>query len=127
MSHAPGVTGFAQVALSVTDLDRAVAFYRDVLGLPLLFTAPPGLAFFQCGDTRVMLSTSDGDSSGSHPILYYRVPDIHGAVAAVEARGAVIKEPAKVIAKLGATEVWLAFASDPDGHPVGLMSEVPAT
>lgn len=126
MSQAPGVTGFAQVAVSVTDLDPAVAFYRDVLGLPLLFTAPPGLAFFQCGETRVMLSTQDGDSSGSHPILYYRVADIHAAVAAVEARGAVIKEPATMIAKLGATEVWLAFTSDPDGHAVGLMSEVPA-
>jgi methylmalonyl-CoA/ethylmalonyl-CoA epimerase len=126
MPDTPDVTGLAQVALSVKDLDLAVAFYRDVLGLPLLFTAPPGLAFFQCGPTRMMLSTQDGDSSGSHPILYYRVADIHAAVAAVDARGAVIKEPAKMIAKLGTTEVWLAFTSDPDGHAVGLMSEVPA-
>jgi methylmalonyl-CoA/ethylmalonyl-CoA epimerase len=126
--HVTGhVTGLAQVALSVTDLDRSMAFYRDVLGLPLLFTAPPGLAFLQCGQTRMMLSTQDGDSSGSHPILYYGVPDIHATVAVVEARGAVIKEPAKMIARLGTTEVWLAFTVDPDGHMVGLMSEVPAT
>jgi methylmalonyl-CoA/ethylmalonyl-CoA epimerase len=121
----PGITGLAQVALSVKDLDRAIAFYRDVLGLPLLFTAPPGLAFFQSGPTRMMLSTEDGDSSGSHPILFYRVPDIQAAVAAVEERGAAIREPAKMIAKLGTTAVWLAFTTDPDGHPVGLMSEVP--
>jgi predicted enzyme related to lactoylglutathione lyase len=73
-----------------------------------------------------MLSTQDGGGPGSHPILYYRVPDIHGAVAAVTARGAALKEPAAMIAKLGSTEVWLAFLTDPDGHPVGLMSEVPA-
>jgi predicted enzyme related to lactoylglutathione lyase len=126
VSKIPGITGLAQVALSVTDLERSMAFYRDVLGLPLLFTAPPGLAFLQCGQTRMMLSTQDGDSSGSHPILYYGVPDIHAAVSAVEARGAVIKEPAKMIARLGTTEVWLAFTVDPDGHMVGLMSELPA-
>ena len=125
MSETMGITGFAQVALSVTDLDRAIAFYRDVLGLPLLFTAPPGLAFFQCGQTRMMLSTQDGDSAGSHPILYYRVPDISRAEAAVQESGAAIKEPAKMIAKLGKTDVWLAFTVDPDGHMVGLMSEVP--
>ena len=126
MSEPPGIAGLAQIALSVTDLDRSVTFYRDVLGLPLLFTAPPGLAFFQVGETRMMLSTQDGDSSGSHPILYYRVPDVHAAVAAVAERGAVIKEPARMIAKLGTTEVWLAFTTDPDGHAVGLMSEKPA-
>ena len=126
MSEIPGITALAQVALSVTNLDRSMTFYRDVLGLPLLFTAPPGLAFFQCGQTRMMLSTQDGDSAGSHPILYYGVADIHAAVTAVSASGAVIKEPATMIAKLGTTEVWLAFTVDPDGHMVGLMSEVPA-
>jgi methylmalonyl-CoA/ethylmalonyl-CoA epimerase len=125
MSTSPGITGLAQAALSVADLDRAIAFYRDVLGLPLLFTAPPGLAFFQCGPTRMMLSTQDGDSAGSHPILYYRVPDIDRAVEAVQASGAAIRERAKMITKLGRTEVWLAFTVDPDGHMTGLMSEVP--
>lgn len=126
MPEPPGIAGLAQVALSVADLDRAVAFYRDVLGLPLLFTAPPGLAFFDVGGTRMMLSTQDGDSAGSHPILYYRVPDIHAALRAIEQRGAAIKEAAAIIARLGETEVWLAFTTDPDGHAVGIMSEVPA-
>ncbi len=126
MSESPSITGFAQVALSVIDLERAVAFYRDVLELPLLFTAPPGLAFFQVGGTRMMVSTQDGDSAGSHPILYYRVAGIHAAVEAIEQRGGPITEAPKMIAKLGGTEVWLAFTTDPDGHAVGLMSEVPA-
>jgi len=114
------------VAISVTGLDRAVAFYRDVLGLPFLFSAPPGLAFFQAGATRLMLTSQDGGATGSHPILYYGVPDIRAAVDAVRAAGAVIKQDAVKIATVGGKDVWLAATEDPDGHVVGLMSEVPA-
>jgi methylmalonyl-CoA/ethylmalonyl-CoA epimerase len=118
------ITGLAQVALSVRDIDKATAFYRDVLGLPFLFSAPPGLAFFQVGPTRLMLSASsiEGDA-GSHAILYYAVADIHAAFAAVTGRGAVAKEPPRMIAKVGGREVWLTALEDPDGHVVGLMSE----
>jgi methylmalonyl-CoA/ethylmalonyl-CoA epimerase len=122
----PGITGVAQVALRVTELERAVAFYRDVLGLTFLFSAPPSLAFLQCGPTRVMLS---GDPQAAPPaggpVLYYAVPDIQAAFAAVAAKGAPIREAPKAIARVGGREVWLGFTEDPDRHPVGLMSEVP--
>ena len=122
----PDITGFAQVALNVRDLDRAVAFYRDVLGLTFLFSAPPSLAFLQCGPTRVMLN---GDPQTKPPtggpILYYAVADIKTAFAAITANGAPIKEAPKSIARVGGRDVWLGFTEDPDGHPVGLMSEVP--
>ena len=59
------------------------------------------------------------------PILYYAVPDIQTAFAAITAKGAPIKEAPKAIARVGGREVWLGFTEDPDGHPVGLMSEVP--
>ena len=70
--QATGITGLAQVALSVKDIDKATTFYRDVLGLPFLFSAPPGLAFFQVGPTRLMLSASTEGGVGSHGILYSR-------------------------------------------------------
>ena len=122
--QATGITGLAQVALSVKDIDTATAFYRDVLGLPFLFSAPPGLAFFQVGPTRLMLSASTEGGVGSHGILYYAVADIQSAFTAVTGRGAVAKEPPRMIANVAGREVWLAAIEDPDGHIVGLMSEV---
>ena len=122
-----GITSLAQVALTVTDLDRATAFYRDVLGLPFLFSAPPGLAFFQAGATRLMLTVpSEGERVGSHAALYYGVEDIRASFAAVTGRGARVLSAPSMIAKVGGREVWLAAVEDPDGHMVGLMSEVPA-
>lgn len=121
----PGITGIAQIALNVKDLDKAVAFYRDVLGLTFLFSAPPSLAFLQCGSTRMMLSGEPDPKVASRPVLYYAVPDISAAFAAITASGAPAREEPKAIARVGTREVWLAFTEDPDGHLVGLMSEVP--
>jgi methylmalonyl-CoA/ethylmalonyl-CoA epimerase len=122
----PGITGLAQVALNVRDLERAVAFYRDVLGLTFLFSAPPSLAFLQCGPTRIMLNGNpEAVTPAGGPILYYAVGDIEAAFAAVTAEGAPVKEAPKAIARVGGRDVWLGFTEDPDGHPVGLMSEVP--
>lgn len=125
-NDSPGITGFAQVALNVRDLERAVGFYRDVLGLTFLFSAPPSLAFLQCGTTRVMLNGDpQGKPPAGGPILYYAVGDIRGAFEAITAKGAPIKEAPRAIARIGGREVWLGFTADPEGYPVGIMSEVP--
>ncbi len=118
------ISGVHQVAITVSDLDQAIAYYRDVLGLHLLFQAPPGLAFFQCGDTRLMLSAVPEPDPMRRMVLYYGVGEIKAAVEHLRTHGAVIRQEPQMIARMGNREVWLAVSEDPDGHVVGLMSEV---
>lgn len=77
----------AQVAVTVRDLDRAKAWYRDVLGLDHLFDAPPGLVFLRCGETRLMLSRPEGPETAGNSILYYGFEDVDAACAAMKAAG----------------------------------------
>ena len=115
-----------QIAVAVRDVARATAFYRDALGLPLLFEAPPGLSFFDCGGVRLMLSLPEGEGQ-DHPasVLYFRVADIAAAHRQLSARGvAFIDEPHKV-AELPTHELWLAFFRDGELSVHALMSEVP--
>lgn len=115
----------AQIAINVHDLDQAIAFYRDVLGLEFLFRVP-SLAFFNCGGVRLMLGAAES-ARFDHPAstLYYDVPDIQAATDALKARGATFEADPHVIADLGDRVLWLAFLADSEGNPVGLMSEVP--
>ncbi len=117
------VTGLAQIAYTVTDLQRSVAFYRDVVGLKFLFEAPPALAFFDCGGVRLMVSAQPGEEAASHPIVYFKVDEIHPFVEGLRKRGAEIRSEPHVVARIGGMELWLAFTEDPDGHPLGFMSE----
>ena len=123
-----GVSRLGQIAMTVEDLPRAIAFYRDVLGLKFLFEAPPAMAFFDCGGVRLMLSLPEetGSRAGQRfgAILYYAVDDIQQAAAALTARGVVFEQPPHIVARLPQADLWMAFLRDVDGNPVGLMSEV---
>jgi methylmalonyl-CoA/ethylmalonyl-CoA epimerase len=100
-----------------------VAFYRDVLGLPLLFTAPPGLAFFDCGGVRLMLSPGEGEFDHPGSVLYFAVDDIHAMHAALVERGVTFREKPHLIAKLPDREVWTGLFDDGEGNTLALMSE----
>ena len=113
----------AQIAIPVHDPDRAKAFYRDRLGLTHLFDAPPGLVFFQCGETRLMLSQPEGPETAGCSILYYAVADAREAQAALAADGVTFEEGARCIARIGERDLWLAVCRDSEGNLVGLMSE----
>lgn len=123
MTLAPGLSRLHQIALPVQDTDRAVAFYRDVLGVPLLFTAPPGLAFFDCDGVRLMLSPPSPGLERPGSVLYFGVDDIIATHTALAARGVVFNEPPRRIATLADREVWLASFTDSEGNPLALMSE----
>ena len=116
-------TRIAQIAVPVHDLDRARHFYAERLGLTHLFDAPPGLAFFQCGETRLMLSQPEGPETAGSSILYYAVADARDAQKALAADGVVFEEKARCIARVGDRDVGLAVCRDSEGNLVGLMSE----
>lgn len=112
----------AQVAVNAKDLDRATAFYRDVLGLPFLFAAPPGLAFFDAGGVRMMLARPErpGDDHATS-ILYYEVPDIAAAYEELKSRGAAFDGSPHVVHRDAGHELWLAALHDTEGNPLALM------
>jgi methylmalonyl-CoA/ethylmalonyl-CoA epimerase len=121
----PAIQRIGQIAVRVHELDRAVAFYRDVLGLQFLFRAPPGLAFFLCGGVRLMLSRPESPAQ-DHPgsVIYYLVDDLAAAWTAVTGRGAAAVSEPHLIAKLPDHDLWMAFLHDSEGNLLGLMSEV---
>jgi methylmalonyl-CoA/ethylmalonyl-CoA epimerase len=123
-----GVARIGQIAMTVGDLPRAIAFYRDVLGMRFLFEAPPAMAFFDCGGIRLMLSLPEdaGPAAGQRfgSIVYYAVDDIQQAADAIAVRGGVFERPPHIVARLAHADLWMAFLRDPDGHLLAIMSEV---
>ena len=124
----PGIERIGQIALVVHDLPRAVDFYRDTLGLQLLFQVPPKMAFFDCAGVRLMLSLPE-KAEFDHPssILYFKVPDIQHAYRMMKDRGAAFEGEPHLVAKLETHDLWLAFFKDPDLNFLALMSEVHRT
>lgn len=121
---APGISKVGQIAIVVENVDRAVTFYRDTLDLPFLFRAG-NLAFFQCGETRLMIDGA-AEAEFRHPgsILYFLVPDIKAAHAQMKARGADFRDEPHMIARMPDHELWMTFFNDGEGNTLALMSEV---
>jgi methylmalonyl-CoA/ethylmalonyl-CoA epimerase len=113
----------AQIGLTVRDLAEAKSFYQDVLGMRFLFDAGT-MAFFQCGPVRLMIGTSEKTSAGEGTILYYRVPDIEAAHAALKGKGVSFLQEPHLVARMKSHDLWLAFLKDPAGNTLALMSEV---
>ena len=119
-------TSLGQVHITVADLDRAIAFYRDGLGLDLLFTVPgQSMAFLQVGDTRLYLGAAESPEFRSSPVLYFTVGDIHVAHTAMTARDVPFVEAPHIVHRTPASELWMAFARDPDGNHVAIMQDAP--
>jgi methylmalonyl-CoA/ethylmalonyl-CoA epimerase len=115
-----------QIAITVEDTERAVPFYRDVLGLKLLFQAPPGLAFFDCGGVRLMLSRAEGEANTQRvgtSVLYYVVSDIVAAHRALVGRGVTFVQEPHVVARMPDHDLWMAFFHDSEGNLLALMNE----
>lgn len=113
-----------QIAYTVSDVPRAVAFYKDAVGLKLLFQAPPGLAFFDCGGIRFMISRPEGDfTPGASAVMYFRISDIESTQKALKGRGVSFVDDPHLIARMPDHELWMCFFKDPDGNTLALMEE----
>lgn len=115
-----------QIALHADDLNRAVAFYRDTLGMRLLFQAPPALAFFDCGGIRLMLDAVKEKDTPERlsSLIYYKVADLNATYETLVARGVSFDSKPHLIVKMPDHELWMAFFRDSEQNLVGLMSEV---
>ncbi len=120
-----GITRLGQIAINAKDVERAATFYQEKLGLQLLFKAPPGLAFFDCGGVRLMLSGAEKPEF-DHPssVLYFVVPDIQEAYGKLKAGGAHFEDEPHMIAKMPTHDLWMTFFRDTEGNLLALMSEV---
>jgi catechol 2,3-dioxygenase-like lactoylglutathione lyase family enzyme len=113
-----------QIGRPVGDISRAVAWYRDTLGLPHLYTYGD-LAFFDCGGTRLMLTAERGGSDAAS-ILYFRVDDIDAAYQELQSRGVeFVDSPHMIFRHPSGVEEWMSFFTDPDGHLLAVMAQVP--
>ena len=120
-NNAPQSVG--QIARTVSDIDTARKWYKEVLGLTHLFDAGT-LSFFECGGVRLMLTEGE---PGPESIVYFNVDNIHADIEAIEKRGAkTVSAPHQIHTHDDGTEEWMGFVEDPDGRPIGLMSSVPA-
>ena len=119
-----GLAQIGQIAINVHDFQRAIAFYRDTLGIRFLFQAPGGLAFFDVGGIRLMLGVAENPEF-NHPAstLYYKVDDIDGAYTTLTERGVKFIDQPHLIAKLPSHELWMTFFHDSEDNVLALMEE----
>ena len=118
-----GLARIGQIAVTVSDLERAVLFYRDTLGMRLLFQFP-NLAFFDCGGIRLMLGPPEKGGESLSSVIYYKVDDIRQATEILSSRGVQFEAEPHLIAKMPDHELWMAFFRDPDRNLLALMCEV---
>jgi predicted enzyme related to lactoylglutathione lyase len=115
-----------QLLIPVTDLDRAIAYYRDCLGIPLLFTAPPQMSFFQAGSLRLLVGVAPPSHAGLRgSTIHFQVSDIQAVHATLAGRGVLFNVEPHIVHRTPSSELWLAEFEDPDGNHLALMSETP--
>lgn len=115
----------AQLMIPVEDFEKGVAFYRDTLGIPFLFAAPPQMAFFNCGGVRLLVGVLPaGQKAQRGSAIYFRVSDIRAVFSDLKSRGVAFRAEPHAVHRTPSSELWLAEFVDPDGNQLALMSEV---
>jgi predicted enzyme related to lactoylglutathione lyase len=105
-----------QIHISVSDVERSVSFYRDVLGIPHLFTvAGQPMAFFASGDVRLYLGVPESAEFRSRCVLYFRVDDLDAEVDRVTGLGVTFRDRPHLVHRDGSTSCGWPAARTPTG------------
>jgi catechol 2,3-dioxygenase-like lactoylglutathione lyase family enzyme len=121
-----GLATIGQIHLSVSDVDAAVAFYRDVLGLPFLFRVPrQPMAFFDCDGVRLYIGEPETEEFRTRGMVYFAVPDVDDAYVELSGRGVTFLDEPHVVHRDDHSEIRMAFFRDLDDNNLALMTEVP--
>jgi methylmalonyl-CoA/ethylmalonyl-CoA epimerase len=116
----------AQLLIPVSDFDKGLSFYRDILGVPFLFAAPPQMAFFNCGGVRLLVGVMpEGQTAQRRSAIYFQVSDIGAVFSTLKDQGVAFGAEPHVVHRTPKSELWLAEFADPDGNQLALMSDVP--
>src|SRR4249919_3948914 len=103
----------AQLLIPISDFDAGVAFYRDTLGIPFLFSAPPQMAFFNCGGVRLLVGVlPPGEKAQRGSAIYFQVPDIHAVHAHLKGKGVKFRAEPHVVHRTPQSELWLSEFTD---------------
>jgi methylmalonyl-CoA/ethylmalonyl-CoA epimerase len=116
------ITGILQIAITVKDIDRSTTFYRDVLGLEVLMTAP-NMAFFNCGGVRLYLSFGQGKEHGPNSFIYFKTPDMDALLYEVRTKNVFLHQEPQVIARMPDHDLWLMWIKDSEDNLLGIMEE----
>ena len=117
----------AQIMIPVENFEKGVSFYRDTLGIPFLFSAPPQMAFFMCGSVRLLVGVLPPEHKAQRgSAIYFKVPDIQAVYSSLKDKGVEFRAAPFVVHRTPKSEVWLAEFVDPDGNQLALMAEVAA-
>ena len=118
------IAGIGQIHISVSDIDRAIGFYRDVLGLKFLFRVEgQPMAFFDCGGVRLYLGVPSDPKYKANSFLYYRVGDIDAACKRLTSAGVKFLSAPNLVHKTAQGELWMAGFQDPDGNYAQIMCD----
>ncbi len=125
MTSSPlGLSSIGQISINVHNIQEAVSYYRDILGMKFLFEVPT-MAFFDCGGVRIMLGLPESPEF-DHPssVIYFKVQNLQASYDGLVKRGVNFVSKPHLVAPMRDHDLWMAFFKDPDNNFLALMSEV---
>ena len=113
-----------QIGVPIKNMENAIEFYKNILGLSLLFSTD-NMAFFECNGQRLLLSFPEKkEFANASSVIYFQVEDIKKSYEELIERGVAFNGEPHLVAKMDHTETWMAFFKDSDGNTHALMSEL---